>query len=473
VLDPLVRVVQYASTMGMTVVVAVGNNASGSENRYAGITSPANAPSALSVGAVSMGNPRPTVTRGDDFVADFSARGPTFFDGFAKPDLVAPGVQLISDTVTGSSKDLLYNNPVLAGGRVDVRGNAFLRLSGTSMSAAVASGVAALVLEAAQSGADQPLPPNAVKAILEYTAVPVTVNKPDVLTQGAGEINAGGAVALASRIDTSTRLGGWWVTSGIQPSTTIGGTSYRWAQNIVWGNDALGGDIVFHQLLIWSPSVLWGTNIVWGNTRNILWGTGTATTVPFGAKGAVLAGGLKIVAPAGGNSAGNNIVWGNQIIDGVVTMFVAGVSQADAFSVLWGSATGPIVRVTNIVWGNGTVWGRNLVAGRITGLRDASNPLNVFWGDNIVWGNNRLSGQNIVWGFQQLAAAGRNILWGTWDGTRVIYGNSAALGETVIHGTLSFPADAAVWSIVGGDNIVWGNVSGDQVVWGSGYHAPY
>ena len=61
-LDPLVRVVQYASSLGITVVVAAGNNPAGSENKYGGITSPANAPSALTVGAVSMGNPRPTVT---------------------------------------------------------------------------------------------------------------------------------------------------------------------------------------------------------------------------------------------------------------------------------------------------------------------------------------------------------------------------------------------------------------------------
>ena len=161
--------------------------------------------------------------------------------------------------------------------------------------------------------------------------------------------------------------------------------------------------------------------------------------MPFGAKGAVLAGGLKTVAPAAGNTAGNTIVWGNQIIDGVITMFVSGGTQADAFNILWGTATGPIVKATNIVWGNGIVWGRNLVAGRVTGLRDASSAQNIVWGDNIVWGNNRLSGQNIVWGFQQLAASGRNILWGTWDGSRVIYGNSAALGDTVIYGTVSFP----------------------------------
>ena len=42
---------------------------------YAGITSPANAPSAITVGALDTKN---TVTRSDDVVAPFSSRGPTW-----------------------------------------------------------------------------------------------------------------------------------------------------------------------------------------------------------------------------------------------------------------------------------------------------------------------------------------------------------------------------------------------------------
>jgi len=41
---------------------------------YAGITSPGNAPSAITVDAVDTKN---TVTRSDDEVAPFSSRGPT------------------------------------------------------------------------------------------------------------------------------------------------------------------------------------------------------------------------------------------------------------------------------------------------------------------------------------------------------------------------------------------------------------
>ena len=37
------------------------------------------------------------VERGDDRVASFSSRGPSWFDGYAKPDVVAPGSDLLSD----------------------------------------------------------------------------------------------------------------------------------------------------------------------------------------------------------------------------------------------------------------------------------------------------------------------------------------------------------------------------------------
>lgn len=52
------------------------------------MTSPANAPSALTAGAVDT---KWTALHGNDVVADYSARGPTWMDGYAKPDFVSPG----------------------------------------------------------------------------------------------------------------------------------------------------------------------------------------------------------------------------------------------------------------------------------------------------------------------------------------------------------------------------------------------
>src|SRR5262249_52513665 len=163
---------------------------------YMGITSPGNAPSAITVGAAATNN---TVTRLDDHVAPYSSRGPTWFDAYAKPDLVAPGDHLASDTNLSS-----YLYAQLALNRVQAKtGQPLLELSGSSMAAAVTSGVVALILEAhGQNGFNRQnaLTPNLVKGILEYSAI--DIEGADFLTEGAGEINAAGAIALASRIDT-------------------------------------------------------------------------------------------------------------------------------------------------------------------------------------------------------------------------------------------------------------------------------
>ena len=74
-------------------MVAAGNSAK--PNSYAGITSPANAPSALTTGAVETNR---TPVRLEHKVAAYSGRGPTWFDAYAKPDFVAPGSRLISNT---------------------------------------------------------------------------------------------------------------------------------------------------------------------------------------------------------------------------------------------------------------------------------------------------------------------------------------------------------------------------------------
>ena len=89
--DPLVQAVQQAVAEGIVVVVSAGNLGMHPETGavgYAGITSPGNAPSAITVGAVDL---HYTGYRADDTVGPYSSRGPTWYDAFAKPDLVAPG----------------------------------------------------------------------------------------------------------------------------------------------------------------------------------------------------------------------------------------------------------------------------------------------------------------------------------------------------------------------------------------------
>jgi serine protease AprX len=351
--DPLVQAVEAASRAGLIVVASAGNYGQNPKTGvvgYAGLTSPGNSPSAITVGAVITHD---TVTRKDDVVAPFSSRGPSWYDAYAKPDVVAPGYRLASDVTVGS---YLYN--LLPKSRSKSRnGQRLLELSGTSMSAGVTSGVVALMLDAHnRAGYDhqKALGVNAVKAMLEFSALPLP--GADYLTQGAGEINAAGAIALASAIDTSASNGDWWLRAGLPTFSVIGSKSYAWSQNIIWGDRVLTGELLYHKLKTWSQNIIWGDNIVWSGDIN----------------------------------RGSYIVW------------------ADLARIV----------ASNIVWNNNIVWRSNIVWGdRMIGLSDGDNIIwgsagdNIVWGsldlDNIVWGS--LDLDNIVWGSED------NIVWSSHD----------------------------------------------------------
>jgi subtilisin family serine protease len=185
--DPLVQAVQKATAAGYIVITSAGNRgvseATGLPS-YGGVSSPCNAPSAICVGATNTQN---SVRRNDDVVAPYSGRGPSWFDGFAKPDVVAPGHKIAADANPSS-----YLYKTLPKNRATSRnGQPLLVLSGTSMGAGVATGVAALVVDAHNLNGfnrQKPLTANLVKALLEYSSI--AVGDADYLTQGAGQINA-------------------------------------------------------------------------------------------------------------------------------------------------------------------------------------------------------------------------------------------------------------------------------------------
>ena len=127
--------------------------------------------------------------RSDDAVAGFSSRGPSHIYFAAKPDLVAPGVGI--ESLSDPHSTLYATFPdYLIGGDVATWYKPYLSLSGTSMAAPVVTGTIALMLQL-----NPDLTPNAVKAILQYTA---QVRPGEhILAQGAGMLNARGAVRLA------------------------------------------------------------------------------------------------------------------------------------------------------------------------------------------------------------------------------------------------------------------------------------
>jgi serine protease AprX len=150
--SPLSAAVEILWFNGVVVVVSAGNNGTG--NGPVTIYPPANDPFVITVGATED---KGTTGLGDDTLAIFSAYGTTEA-GFAKPDLVAPGRNLVAPLAAKAST--VYNAHPLH--RV---GDYYFRMSGTSMSAPVVSGAVALLLQ------DEPnLTPDQVKYRLMASA---------------------------------------------------------------------------------------------------------------------------------------------------------------------------------------------------------------------------------------------------------------------------------------------------------------
>jgi serine protease AprX len=173
-LDPLDFAVEQIWNSGIVVVVAAGNRGPNAGT----ISKPGDDPYMITVGAADLG---PTSANSDDTVAPFSSRGPTQ-DGFAKPDLVAPGISIVSDRDPGSWIDT--GHPLA---RV---GDYYFKGSGTSQATAVVSGTVALMIQA-----DPTLMPNVVKAALTATA---GGNLSGQVGAGAGLVNVNSAVGAAA-----------------------------------------------------------------------------------------------------------------------------------------------------------------------------------------------------------------------------------------------------------------------------------
>ncbi|TDO36429.1 subtilisin family serine protease [Kribbella sp. VKM Ac-2527] len=159
--DPIEAAVnRLTAQTGTLFVIAAGNSGPGSGS----VESPGSADAALTVGAVDKQNQ----------LAEFSSRGPRTGDGALKPDVTAPGV----DIVAAKAKDSIIGDPV---------GDQYLKLSGTSMATPHTVGAAALLAQQHPGWKAGEL-----KGALMASAKPA--DGQNAFEQGAGRIDVGQAI---------------------------------------------------------------------------------------------------------------------------------------------------------------------------------------------------------------------------------------------------------------------------------------
>jgi subtilisin family serine protease len=158
--DPLAAAVnELSASKGTLFVVAAGN--AGADNT---VGSPGSAASALTVGAVDR----------NDALAEFSSRGPRVGDYGLKPEITAPGVDIVAARAAGTTM----------GDPVD---DLYTRASGTSMATPHVAGAAAILAQQHPSWTGAQL-----KDALVSTAK--TVAGTSVYGQGAGRVDVARAV---------------------------------------------------------------------------------------------------------------------------------------------------------------------------------------------------------------------------------------------------------------------------------------
>jgi serine protease AprX len=227
--DPIDAAVEILWFNGIVVVVSAGNNGP------AKLSPPANDPFVITVGAT---DDEGTAGISDDAVASFSGYGTTM-DGYAKPDLVAPGKNIIS-LLTSKGCELAKDHP----GNI-VENNNF-KMSGTSMAAAVVSGAVALLLQ------DDPnMNPDQVKYRLMATANKTWSNYSST-TAGAGYLDVLAAVngTTTETANTATHVSNLLTTGSDPVKSSVNWSSVNWS-SVNWSS------------VNWS-SVNWSSDY-WGN----------------------------------------------------------------------------------------------------------------------------------------------------------------------------------------------------------------
>ena len=176
--DPLNKAVEKLWFNGVVVVAAAGNY--GVDGQPSGMPfAPGNDPFVITVGADDIEG---SVSTMNDLATPWSAYGYTL-DGFAKPDIAAPGRFIVGPVPMSST--LALERPT------NLVGTGYMQLSGTSFAAPIIAGAAAQILSAHPSWT-----PDQVKGALMLSATSAPTAAP--LSVGVGIVDVAKAVALSS-----------------------------------------------------------------------------------------------------------------------------------------------------------------------------------------------------------------------------------------------------------------------------------
>src|SRR5439155_19276870 len=225
--------------------------------------------------------------------------------------------------------------------------------TGTSQATPVVSGTVALMLQA-----NPGLTPNAVKAVLQFTAQSYTGF--DWLTQGAGFLNARGAVDL--------------VRFFASPPGTVYPWDSAWSGQVVWGNHRIFGGLLSLSTNAWGGDVVWGAAKTSGG-QSVAWG---------------------VMCPTADCQTGG----------GTWTAWAASCSDDNCDIVVWGSTDSS----NNVVWGS-SCNGLDCQAEWVATAGDM-----VVWGstdigDIVVWGSSTFD-DIVVWGSCCMDASCEPVVWG-------------------------------------------------------------
>jgi serine protease AprX len=299
--DPLCQAVESAWKSGIVVVVAAGNygrlSLNGS-NGYGTVTAPGNDPYVLTVGATKASG---SSYWSAETLASYSSKGPTTYDHVVKPDMVAPGNDIVSLAAPGATLEALYSSDLVQGS--DGK-NRYFTLSGTSMATPAVAGAAAILLQQHST-----MTPDQVKARLMKTANKMTQNSTSAyvphlsqtFTQFYDLFSVGSGLLSVQSAVNNNDLASSTVGAALSPTAVYNPQSRT--VSLVYGNASVASNSV-----VWGSSVVWGTSVVWGSS---------------------------IVN-------GSSVVWGCSIPWNDNTL--------NAFSVVWGSSTGT-ASATSVVWG--------------------------------------------------------------------------------------------------------------------------